>query len=98
MLFEEYIMALKRDKYDIEVQNNDAIKRNRIIFDFMQRTFNRLNELYLHEKIIFIFTIIENQSRKQSAAEVERLNRKKRIETKIRKVHPSLLKKRLFCE
>ena len=50
LLFEEYRMALKREKYDIEVQNDDAIKRNRIFFDFMQQTFNCLDELYLHEK------------------------------------------------
>ena len=67
-------MDIKRDKYDIEVQNDDAIKGNQIFFDFMQRTFNRLDGLYLHEKSRLIDTIIENQSRKQSAAEVEILN------------------------
>ena len=36
LLFEQYRMALKRDKYDIEVQNDDAIKRNRILFDFVR--------------------------------------------------------------
>ena len=29
-------MDLNRDKYDIEVKNDDAIKRNRIFFYFMQ--------------------------------------------------------------
>ena len=76
-------MALKPDKYDIEVQNDYAIKPNQIFFHFMQQTFNRLDGLYLHGKILLIDTIIENQSRKQ---------------TKIRKVHPSILQKRLFCE
>ena len=28
VLFEQYRMALKRDKYDIEVRYDDAIKRN----------------------------------------------------------------------
>ena len=28
LLFEQYRMALNRDKYDIEVRNYDAIKRN----------------------------------------------------------------------
>ena len=42
----------------------------------MQRTFNSLDGLYLHGKCPLIYTIIENQSRKQSAAEVEILNRK----------------------
>ena len=77
MLFKQYIMALKRDKYDIEVQNDDVMKRDQIFFDLMQRKFNRLYGLYLHEKSLLIFTIIENSLRKQSAAEVERLNRKK---------------------
>ena len=43
-------MALKQEKYDIEVQNDDTIKRNQIFFDFMLRTFNRLNGLYLDKK------------------------------------------------
>ena len=46
LLFEQYIMALNWYKYYIEVQNDYAIKRNSIFFDFMQRTFNRLDELY----------------------------------------------------
>ena len=29
-------MDLNWEKYDIEVKNDDAIKRNRIFFDFMQ--------------------------------------------------------------
>ena len=51
LLFEQYIMALKRDKYEIEVQNDDAINCNRILFYFMQRTFNRMDGFYLHEKV-----------------------------------------------
>ena len=42
-------MALKQDKYKIEVQNDDAINHNRIFFDFMQQTFNFLDGLYLHK-------------------------------------------------
>ena len=61
-------MALKRDKYDIEIHNDYVIKRNQISFDFMQQTFNCLDGLYLDEKVILIDTIIENQSRKKSAA------------------------------
>ena len=44
-------MALKRDKYAIEIQKDDAIKRNQISFDFMLRIFNHLNELYVKEKV-----------------------------------------------
>ena len=36
LLFEKYKMALNQGKYDIEVQNDDAIKRNLIIFDIMK--------------------------------------------------------------
>ena len=36
LLFKQYKMALKRDKYDIELQNDYAIKCNQIFFDFMQ--------------------------------------------------------------
>ena len=82
LLFEKYRMALKQDKYEIEVQNDDAINHNRIFFDFMQQTFNFLDGLYLHEKCPLIDTIIKYYSRKQSAEEIERLNRKKRTKKK----------------
>ena len=61
-------MVLNRGKYDIEVQNDDAIKRNRILFDFMQQMFNLLDGLYIHENFLLIDTIIKDQSRNQSAA------------------------------
>ena len=51
LLFEQYRMDLKRDKYDIEVKNDDAMKLNRIFFDFMQQTFNRLYEIYLYKHL-----------------------------------------------
>ena len=35
VLFEQYRMSLNRDKYDIEVRNDDAIKRDQIFFGFM---------------------------------------------------------------
>ena len=41
-------------------------------------------------------TIIQSQSRKQSAAEVEIFNRKIITESKIRNLHPSLPKKSAF--
>ena len=67
VLFEKYRMALKRDKCAIEIQKDDAIKRNRIFFDFMLRMFNHLNQLYGKEKSILIHTILKYQSRKESA-------------------------------
>ena len=56
LLFEQYRMALNQDKYDIEVQNYDAIKRNRIFLIscnkrsivwmdciYMKKSFDRYN-------------------------------------------------------
>ena len=57
VLFEQYRMALKWEKYDIEVQDNYAIKHNQIFFDFMQQTFTYLDGLYMDEKLILIDTI-----------------------------------------
>ena len=50
VLFEKYRMALKGEKYAIEIQKYDAIKHNQIFFDFMLRIFNHLNQLYEKEK------------------------------------------------
>ena len=44
-------MVLKRDKYDIEVQNDDELKLNQTIFYLMQQTLNCLDGLYFHEQI-----------------------------------------------
>ena len=55
VLFEKYGMALKREKDAIEIQRDDAIKRNGLFFDFMLRMFNNLNQLYEQEKkLLFI--------------------------------------------
>ena len=67
LLFEQYRMAHKRDKYEIEVRDDDAIKRSGF-FDFMQQTFNLLDGLYMDGKFILIDTIKKDQLRKQSAA------------------------------
>ena len=40
VLFEKCRIFLNWDKYDIEVQDDDAIKRNQIFFDFMQLTYS----------------------------------------------------------
>ena len=89
LIFEQYRTALNREKHEIEVQNDDAIKRNQILFAFMQWKFNRLDGLYLHQTYILIDTIMEYQTRKWSAAEIEKLNReikasKKRKEGKFK--------------
>ena len=96
VLFEQYRMALNRDKYDIEVQNDDAIKRNQIFFDFMQRTFNCLDVLYIHEEYFLMDKSIKDKSRKQSSAEIEKMKREKKAKKKERKVHLNLLQKSCF--
>ena len=63
-------MALNWYKYGIEVRDDDAIKSNQIFFDFMQRTFNRLDRLYIDEIFILIDTIKKDKLRKQITAEV----------------------------
>ena len=50
VLFEQYRIALKQDKYAIDIEGEDEIKRNRLFFDFMLRTFDHLNQLYEMEK------------------------------------------------
>ena len=77
-------MALNRDKYDIEVRNYDAIKRNQIFFDFMQQIFNRLDGFYSHEICLLIDQIMGYQMRKWSVAETEKLNREIKARNKIK--------------
>ena len=91
-------MALNRDKYYIEAQNDDAIKLNRIFFDFVQRTFNRLYGLYLHEIFLLIYTIMKDQPRKQSAAEIENLTRTRNQKQNKESNIQAFSKKILFCE
>ena len=52
-------MAPNQDKCDIEVRDDDANKYNQIFFDFMQRTLNFLDGLYMHENFVLIDTIKE---------------------------------------
>ena len=66
VLFEQYIIALKRDKDTIDIEGEDEIKRNRIFFDFMIRMFDHLNQLYEKEKSILIDTILKYNLRKES--------------------------------
>ena len=57
LVFGQYITDLKRDKYSIEVQDDDAIKRNQICFDFMKQTLSCLDGLYMNEICLLIDTI-----------------------------------------
>ena len=69
VLFEKYKIALKRDKYAIDIEGEDAINRNRLFFDFMLRMFDNINKLYEMEKSLLIDTILKYHLRKESAKE-----------------------------
>ena len=69
-IFEQYIMDLYWDKYNIEIQDDNTIKRNRIFFDFMQQTFNSLDGLYIHENFLLIDAIKEDKLRNNIAEEI----------------------------
>ena len=77
-------MVINRYKYDIEVRDDDAIKHNRIFFDFMQQTFSFLDELYMDEKCLFMDTIKKDELRNQSSVKFKRLYRDRSKETKKR--------------
>ena len=68
-MFEQYRIALKRDKDATDIEGEEKIKRNRLFFDFMLRMLNHLNQLYENEKSLLIDTILKYQSRKESAKE-----------------------------
>ena len=63
LLFEQERMAHNWDKYDIEVQNDHAIKHIQIFFYYMQQTFNRLGGLYLHEAFLLVDKMMKDQLR-----------------------------------
>ena len=52
--FEKYRIALKRDKDAIDIAGNDAIDSHRLVFDFMPRMFDHLNQLYEMEKVFLL--------------------------------------------
>ena len=53
-LFEKYRISLKRDKDAIDIDGNDAINSHRLVFDFMLRMFDNLNQLYEMEKVFLL--------------------------------------------
>ena len=61
-------MALDRGKFDSEVRNYDTIKRNQILFDYLQQTFNPMDGFYLREIFLLIDVITKSQFKKRSAA------------------------------
>ena len=59
MLFEKYRIVIKRDKDAIDIDGNDAIDSYRLVFDFMLRMFDNLNQLYEMEKSLLIDAILK---------------------------------------
>ena len=54
LLFEQYIIALKRNKDAINIEGEDEINRNRLFFDFMLIMFDHLNQLYEIKKVFLL--------------------------------------------
>ena len=68
-LFEKYRIALKRDKDAIDIDGNDAIDSHQLVFDFMLRIFDHLNQLYEMEKSLLIDAILKYNLRNESDEE-----------------------------
>ena len=69
LLFEKYRITLKRDKYAIDIDGNDAIDSQRLVFDFMLRMFDNLNQLYEMEKSLLIDAILKYHLRNENDEE-----------------------------
>ena len=59
LLFEKYRIPLKRDKYAIDIDGDDAIDSHQLVFDFMLRMFDHINQLYEMEKSLLIDAILK---------------------------------------
>ena len=66
LLFEKYGIVLKRDKYAIDIDGNDAIDSHRLVLDFMLIMIEHLNELYEMEKSLLIDAILTYNLSKDS--------------------------------
>ena len=69
LLFEKYRIALKRDKDAIDIDGDDAIDSNQLVFDFMLIMFDHLNQLYEMGKSLLIDAILKYHLRKESDEE-----------------------------
>ena len=69
LLFEKYRISLKRDKYSIDIDGYDAIDSHGLVFDFMLRMFDHLNQLYEVEKSLLIDAILKYYLRNESDEE-----------------------------
>ena len=69
LLFEKYRIALKRDKDAIDIDGDYAINIHRLVFNFMLRMFDHLNQLHEMEKSLLIDAILKYHLRKESDEE-----------------------------
>ena len=69
LLFGKYRIALKRDKDAIDIDGDDAINSHRLVFDYMLRMFDHINQLYEMEKSLLIDAILKYHLRKESDEE-----------------------------
>ena len=90
-------MELNCDKYDIEVRDDDTTKSDQTFFNFMQWTFNRLDGLYIHEKMFFDRHDHSKPSDETECSGIWKTEQIKKGQKK-RKEGTSKLKKSLFCE
>ena len=70
LFFEKYRIDLKRDTDAIDIDGDDAIDSHRLVFNFMLRMFDHINQLYEMGKSLLIDTILKYHSRKESAKEI----------------------------
>ena len=64
-----YRISLKQDKDAIDIDGDDAINSHRLVFDFMLRMFDHLNQLYEMEKSLLIDAILKYHLRNESDEE-----------------------------
>ena len=82
-LFEKYRVALTRDRYDIDLREDDAIERYKNFFYFVNRSFKHLGYLFNEERFHIIAAMRENakfEDEKQLNKKSEKILKKKRKE------------------
>ena len=68
-MFEKYRIAIKQDKDAIDIDGDDAIDSHQLVFYFMLRMFDHINQLYVMEKSLLIDSILKYHLRKESDGE-----------------------------
>ena len=69
LLFEIYRISLKQDKDAIDIDGDDAMNSHRLVFDFMLRMIDHINQIYEMEKSLLIDAILKYHLSKESDEE-----------------------------